>query len=42
MAVHGTNGRQQQAGEQTTCWSRPDYQAIETSMEVTAYFTVKS
>ena len=40
MAVHA-NGKQKQAGEQTTCWTRPDYQEIETSMEVTAYFVAK-
>ncbi|GLY73915.1 pyrroloquinoline quinone precursor peptide PqqA [Actinoallomurus iriomotensis] len=41
MAVHGANGKQRQGGERTTCWSRPDYEAIETSMEVTAYFVAK-
>lgn len=41
MAVHGANGKQRKGGERTTCWSRPDYQAIETSMEVTAYFVAK-
>jgi coenzyme PQQ precursor peptide PqqA len=40
MAVHGSGGKQRQS-EETTCWNRPDYQAIETSMEVTAYFVAK-
>jgi coenzyme PQQ precursor peptide PqqA len=41
MTVHGAGGKQRQAEEKTTCWNRPDYQAIETSMEVTAYFVAK-
>jgi coenzyme PQQ precursor peptide PqqA len=41
MAVHGAGGKQRQAEERTTCWNRPDFQAIETSMEVTAYFVAK-
>jgi coenzyme PQQ precursor peptide PqqA len=41
MAVHGAGGKQRQTEEGTTCWNRPDYQEIETSMEVTAYFVAK-
>ena len=41
MAVQGAGGKQRQTEEKTTCWNQPDYQAIETSVEVTAYFVAK-
>ncbi|GAA2118649.1 pyrroloquinoline quinone precursor peptide PqqA [Actinomadura napierensis] len=38
--VHDTRA-QDAAAQRTASWSTPDYQVVETSLEVTAYFGVE-
>ncbi|MGI8329362.1 hypothetical protein ACRYCC_05310 [Actinomadura scrupuli] len=42
MAEQHGHGTPEQAAEVTACWSRPDYQVVETSLEVTAYYGARS
>ena len=39
---HGHGTREYQAAEVSACWSKPDYQVVETSLEVTAYYAARS
>lgn len=36
---HGHSARERESSSKSACWRSPGYEVIETSMEVTMYFT---
>lgn len=36
---HGHSSRERDGGSKSVCWRSPSYEVIETSMEVTMYYT---
>jgi coenzyme PQQ precursor peptide PqqA len=36
---HGDSTCEHQAAQQSACWHKPDYEIVETSLEVTAYYS---